>query len=105
MCQCAFKPVQLLMCCVALGLNSGDALFQAAEFAQEVLFALFLRTAMAPMPAPGLLHSVLDLVLTGVSPILFSGTQRLHPRKRLQLYLPRDLHTFSVFAVSCFRVP
>jgi hypothetical protein len=55
------------------------------QFQAQAVFALALRSPITPLPLTGALQGASDFVIKGVSPFLFSGTQRLNPRKRLQL--------------------
>jgi hypothetical protein len=99
--------LQLLTGCVAFRFHRSDALPERVQFQAQAIFALALRSAVAPLPLTGAPQGALDFIIEGVSPSLFSGTQRLNPRKRLQLnYSVNDMAcTLSVPAGSRFRVP
>jgi hypothetical protein len=55
------------------------------QFQAQAVFALALQSPITPLPLTDALQGASDSGIESVSPFLFSGTQRLNPRKRLQL--------------------
>jgi hypothetical protein len=110
LCQGGFKHSELVTRGIAFGFNGSDALPEVVDFAAQLFIMLGVWAAVTSMPAAGALHGVLDFVVTGISPILSFGTQRLNPRKRLQLshsviYIPSPCLRFPASAFRGHRCP